>query len=99
MPQYEGTEEEQDAAEKEDADRIADAVDQAIDQVQSSRDRGEHNQPEIAEGLMGASRRNGGTASATDWRSELADRLTRDLLIEWLLLWIQATPYSSILTE
>ena len=77
VPQYEGTEEEQDAAEKEDADRIADAVDQAIDQVQSSRDRGEHNQPEIAEGLMGASRRNGGTASATDWRSELADRLTR----------------------
>jgi len=52
-------------------------VDQAIDQVQASRDRGEHNQPEIADGLMGASRRNGGTASATDWRAELADRVTR----------------------
>ena len=77
VPQYDGTEDEQEAAQREDTDRIADAVDQAIDQVQASRDRGEHNQPEIADGLMGASRRNGGTASATDWRAELADRVTR----------------------
>ena len=77
VPQYDGTEEEQEASQREDTDRIADAVDQAIDQVQASRDRGEHNQPEIADGLMGASRRNGGTASATDWRAELADRVTR----------------------
>ena len=77
VPQYDGTEDEQEAAQREDTDRIADAVDQAIDQVQASRDRGEHNQPEIADGLIGASRRNGGTASATDWRAELADRVTR----------------------
>jgi len=77
VPQYDGTEEEQEASQREDTDRIADAVDQAIDQVQASRDRGEHNQPEIADGLIGASRRNGGTASATDWRAELADRVTR----------------------
>ena len=77
VPQYDGTEDEQEAAQREDTDRIADAVDQAIDQVQASRDRGEHNQPEIADGLMGASRRNGGTASATDWRAELADRVTK----------------------
>jgi len=77
VPQYDGTEDEQEAAQREDTDRIADAVDQAIDQVQASRDRGEHNQPEIADGLMGASRRNGGTASTTDWRAELADRVTR----------------------
>ena len=77
VPQYDGTEDEQEAAQREDTDRMADAVDQAIDQVQASRDRGEHNQPEIADGLMGASRRNGGTASATDWRAELADRVTR----------------------
>jgi len=77
VPQYDGSEDEQEAAQREDTDRIADAVDQAIDQVQASRDRGEHNQPEIADGLMGASRRNGGTASTTDWRAELADRVTR----------------------
>ena len=77
VPQYDGTEQEQDVAQSEDADRIADAIDQAIGQVKHSRESGEHNQPEIAEGLVGASRMNGGTASATDWRAELADRVTR----------------------
>jgi len=77
VPQYEGTPEEQEASQKQDSDIMEDALDRAIDQVQQSRDRGEHNQPEIAEGLIGASRRNGGVASSTDWRSELADRVTR----------------------
>ena len=77
VPQYDGTEQEQDVAQSEDTDRIADAIDQAIGQVKHSRESGEHNQPEIAEGLVGASRMNGGTASATDWRAELADRVTR----------------------
>ena len=77
VPQYDGTQDEQDDAQKEDADRMADAMDQAIKQVNQSRENGDHHQPEIAEGLIGASRLNGGSASATDWRAELADRVTR----------------------
>jgi len=77
VPRYDGTEQEQEDARSEDTDRIADAMDRAIGQVKHSRESGEHNQPEIADGLVGASRMHGGTASATDWRAELADRVTR----------------------
>lgn len=77
VPQYDGTEAEQVAAEKHDHERIADAVDEALDALESSRERGEHNQPTACGGISGASRRNGGTAPSVNWEAELSDRVTR----------------------
>ena len=77
VPQYDGTKAEQEAAEKHDHERIADAVDHAVDALESSRERGEHNQPTACSGISGASRRNGGTAPSVNWEAELSDRVTR----------------------
>tara|TARA_R110000751_G_scaffold151525_1_gene256485 strand:+ start:2266 stop:3756 length:1491 start_codon:yes stop_codon:yes gene_type:complete len=77
VPQYDGTEAEQEAAEKHDHERMADSMDQAIDALKASRERGEHNQPAPSKGVGKSSRRSGGTAPVVDWQAELADRVTR----------------------
>ena len=77
VPQYDGTQAEQDAAEKSDHEAIADGVDYAIDSLEASRERGEHDQPKPSKSIGKASRRNGGAAPAIDWQAEFSDRLTR----------------------
>ena len=73
-PQYEGTDEEQEAAAREDEHDIRSSVDDGIDQMeQDGRD------PTKLAGSIreGSHRYREGNASDTDWRAEFADRFTR----------------------
>ena len=73
-PVYEGTDEEQESAAREDEHDIRSSVDDGIDQMeQDGRDPAK-----LAESIReGSHRYREGNASDTDWRAELADRFTR----------------------
>ena len=73
-PQYEGTDEEQEAAAREDEHDIRSSVDDGIEQMeQDGRDPAK-----LAESIReGSHRYREGNASDTDWRAEFADRFTR----------------------
>ena len=73
-PEYEGTDEEQEAAAREDEHDIRSSVDDGIDQMeQDGRDPAK-----LAESIReGSHRYREGNASDTDWRAEFADRFTR----------------------
>ena len=73
-PQYEGTDEEQEAAAREDEHDIRSSVDDGIDQMgQDGRDPAR-----LSESIREGSHRYRPTnTSDTDWRAELADRFTR----------------------
>jgi len=73
-PEYDGTDEEQEAAAREDEHDIRSSVDDGIDQMeQDGRDPAK-----LAESIReGSHRYREGNASDTDWRAEFADRFTR----------------------
>ena len=73
-PVYEGADEEQEAAAREDEHDIRSSVDDGIDQMeQDGRDPAK-----LAESIReGSHRYREGNASDTDWRAEFADRFTR----------------------
>jgi predicted metal-dependent peptidase len=78
VPQYEGTEEEIAKAERDDLERIEQTVDKAIDDLEKSRENGEHNQPTVSDNVSSASRRSKAVnASDVDWAAELADEATK----------------------
>jgi predicted metal-dependent peptidase len=78
VPQYDGTEEEIAKAERDDLERIEQTVDKAIDDLEKSRENGEHNQPTVSDNVSSASRRSKAVnASDIDWAAELADEATK----------------------
>lgn len=73
-PEYEGTDEEQEEAAREDEHDIRSSVDDGIDQMeQDGRDPAK-----LSDAIReGSHRHREGNASDTDWRAELADRFNR----------------------
>jgi predicted metal-dependent peptidase len=77
-PQYDGTPEEQQKAAAEDKAEIQRRVDQALDMLDEAKERGERHGASST-GIANAGYRHSGEGdvSQTDWRSELADLITR----------------------
>jgi predicted metal-dependent peptidase len=73
-PEYEGTDEEQEAAAREDEHDIRSSVDDGIDQLEADGRDPERLPESIREG---SHRYRPSNASDTDWRAELADRFNR----------------------
>ena len=73
-PEYEGTDEEQDAAAREDEHDIRSSVDDGIEQLEAEGRDPERLPESIREG---SHRYRPSNASDTDWRAELADRFNR----------------------
>ena len=73
-PEYEGTDEEQDAAAREDEHDIRSSVDDGIEQLEADGRDPERLPESIREG---SHRYRPSNASDTDWRAELADRFNR----------------------
>jgi len=73
-PEYEGTDEEQEAAAREDEHDIRSSVDDGIDQLEADG----RDPARLPESIReGSHRYRPSNASDTDWRAELADRFTR----------------------
>ena len=73
-PEYEGTEEEQEAAAQEDEHDIRSSVDDGIDQLEKDG----HDPAKLSESIReGSHRYRPASASDTDWRAQLADRFNR----------------------
>jgi len=73
-PEYEGTDEEQDAAAREDEHDIRSSVDDGIDQLEADG----RDPARLPESIReGSHRYRPSNASDTDWRAELADRFNR----------------------
>ena len=73
-PEYEGTDEEQEAAAREDEHDVRSSVDDGIDQLEADGRDPERLPESIREG---SHRYRPSNASDTDWRAELADRFNR----------------------
>lgn len=76
-PQYEGSPEEVAEQEKADLDDVERRIDEALDTLDDAEERGERQRGASKGFERNSNRHNGGNATATDWRAELQDRVTR----------------------